>query len=378
MGEESKELEPASVVELMTKGEIESQIDIAKRWPRSMATFKKRALDMATIDEETAASCIYHRPVGKEGGKVVYAEGMSVRSAEILGASYGNLRVYATILSQTERQVVARGMAIDLEANFASSSEVVESTVKRDGTPYDERMRAVVAKAALAKARRDATFQVVPRALWRPIEAEVKKILIGDAKSLDTRRKAISEWIKSLGIDPKRVYLALGVNGIEDVGIDQIETLTGVRTAIKEGDVTIDEAFPPEPLKEPKAKEKNKEDETKFNRTSESRGTKVDLRSDDPKGAKRDVASSNSDAQNSTGNGGTSPKQGTKTESSEPKAEQKKEEFGIEAKIQAIQAMNKSTFIDTLGLAMYLKGLNSNDQTRICAAYNTKKIELGL
>ncbi len=234
-----------NVVEQMTRGEIESQIDQALRHPRSLEKFKQRATAMACLDEETAASCIYRRPVGKEEGKMKYAEGMSIRRAEIVGACYGNLRVYATLISQTERQVVARGMAIDLESNFASSSEVVESTVTSNGKPFSERMRTVVAKAALAKARRDATFQVVPRALATPIESEVRKLLVGDAKSIETRRTAVAGWIKSLGIEPARVYNALGIGGLSDLGLNEMETLTGLRTAIKDGDTSIDEVFPP-------------------------------------------------------------------------------------------------------------------------------------
>ena len=249
------EVMPVSMVESMTRGEINSQIETAHRFPRSLERFKKHGVEMACIDEETAASCIYRRPVGKdETGKQKIAEGMSIRMAEIVGAAYGNLRVYATLLDQTERQVVARGMAMDLESNFASSSEVVESTVDRKGNPYSERQRALIAKVALAKARRDATFQVVPKALARPIEQAVRKLLLGEAKSIEKRRSAIIAWIGTLEdksvpsgkVDPKRVWKALGVQGSEDLGIDEIETLTGLRTAIKDGESTVNEAFPNE------------------------------------------------------------------------------------------------------------------------------------
>jgi hypothetical protein len=250
MNEETElEVAPISMVESMTRGEINSQIETAHRYPRSLERFKLRGIEMATIDEETAESCLYRRPVGKgEDGRQKIAEGMSIRMAEIVGAAYGNLRVYAQLIDQTERQVVARGMAMDLESNFASSSEVVESTVGRDGKPYSERQRALIAKVALAKARRDATFQVVPKALARPIEAAVRKLLLGEAKSLEKRRATVVAWIKSLGgageFDRKRVWRALGIEGEADLGIDQIETLTGLRTAIKDGETTVDEAFP--------------------------------------------------------------------------------------------------------------------------------------
>lgn len=243
---ETFELLPAnnSALEQITRSEVDCQIATAHKFPRSMATFKKRALEMATLDEETAASCIYSRPVGKENGKQKFAEGMSVRMAEIVGASYGNLRVGAMIIEQTERQVKARGFAHDLESNFASTSEVIESTVKRDGTSYDERMRIVIAKACLAKARRDATFQVVPKALCKPVEAEARRVAVGDASTLANRRGVVMSWIGKLGIDVNRVFTALGVSGEDDIGLDELATLTGIKTAIKDGDVTVDEAFP--------------------------------------------------------------------------------------------------------------------------------------
>jgi hypothetical protein len=244
MNNDTFELVEPSAMEVMQRSEIDVQITTAKRYPRSIELFKKRAISMATLDEETAESCLYRRPVGKQNGQQVFAEGMSVRMAEIVGASYGNLRVYATIIEQTDRQVKARGMAIDLESNFASSSEVVESTVRRDGTPYDERMRVVIAKSALAKARRDATFQVVPKALARPVEEAVRKILVGDAQTLEKRRKAVASWISKCGVEASRVYAALGVKGEADLTAEHLEKLTGLRTAIKDGDTTLDEAFP--------------------------------------------------------------------------------------------------------------------------------------
>jgi len=242
--ENSLEVLPPSAVESQTRAEIDIQIATAHRYPRSMAGFKARALDMATLDEETAASCIYSRPVGKKNGRPEYAEGLSIRMAEIVGAAYGNLRVGATMIEQTDRFVRARGFAHDLESNFAATSEVVESTVKRDGTPYDERMRVVVAKAALSKALRDATFKVVPRAMCKPIADEARKVAVGDAKTMDARRSAVMQWIGKLGLEPERVFSALGVEGEEDIGQEELKVLVGLRTAIKDGDVSVDEAFP--------------------------------------------------------------------------------------------------------------------------------------
>lgn len=231
---------PLSSQEVIERATVDLQIATAHKFPRSIQKFQERARSMALIDEDTAASCIYSRPVG--GGK--FAEGLSVRAAEIVGASYGNLRVGATIIDQTERYVKARGFAHDLESNYACATEVIESTVKKDGTPYDERMRIVIAKSCLAKARRDATFQVVPKAMFKAIEMECRKLALGEGQSISTRRARIVAWITKLAIDARRVWTVLGITGEADMTDEHFLTLTGLKTSITEGDVTIDEAFP--------------------------------------------------------------------------------------------------------------------------------------
>lgn len=109
----------------------------------------------------------------------------------------------------------------------------------------------VVAKATLAKARRDATFQVVPGALCKAMEDAARSTAIGTTATLGKRRSLLIDWVNKCGIEPERVWAALGISGIDDVGLKELETLTGIKTAIKDGDVTADEAFPREPVKMP-------------------------------------------------------------------------------------------------------------------------------
>ena len=237
-------LVPAQIHEI-ARVEIDAQIATAKQYPRSLDAFKKRACDMVSIDREIAEACIYRRPVGKdsETGKQKIAEGMSIRMAEIVGASYGNLRVSARIVEQTPRFVKVEGIAHDLESNYAAKSEVIESTVDKYDRPYSERQRVVVAKAALAKAHRDATFKVVPRALCKPVLNKALLVIAG-GKTLEERRKGAMDWIKTLEIDEKRVWSVLEINGLGDMGEEHLITLLGLKTAIDDGDTTIDEAFP--------------------------------------------------------------------------------------------------------------------------------------
>jgi hypothetical protein len=56
-----------------------------------------------------------------------------------------------------------------------------------------------------------------------------------------------------MGVTPEMIFAVLNVAGVEDIGMDELVTLKGVATAIKEGDTTVEQAFPMPP-KEDKGK----------------------------------------------------------------------------------------------------------------------------
>jgi hypothetical protein len=264
-----------NALEVMERAAVDVQITTAHRYPLHTSPcdidkFIEKAKKMVSVDEETAASCIYRRPVGKDddskGQK--YVEGESIRLAEIVAACYGNLRIGVIISEMNQRYVKALGYAHDLESNVACKAEVVESTVTKWGKPYSERMRLVVAKAAQSKARRDAIFSVVPKSICKPIIEKARQIILGNQKPLEQRREAVKIWLSKLAIEPVRVFAALNIDGIPDLGDDELETLTGIRTALKDGEITLDEAFPPLNFKE-------KEEDTQKTIQQESGSEKI-------------------------------------------------------------------------------------------------------
>jgi DNA-directed RNA polymerase subunit RPC12/RpoP len=241
---EAVAVEPSALA-IIERAEIDMQISTARKYPRSISDFNKKAIAMVSSDEETAERCLYCRPVGKnQDGTQIYARGESIRLAEIVAGCYGNIRVAGIVTEMTPRYVKAVGMAHDLESNYAAKAEVVEATVKRNGQPYDERMRVVAAKAAQSKAIRDAIFRIVPKSLCKSIINVAQEIALGKGEPLETRRGRVLEWINKLGIDPKRVYTAIGVKSPKEMDTDKLAELTGIKTAIKDGEITIDEAFP--------------------------------------------------------------------------------------------------------------------------------------
>ena len=237
------EVVETSALESMERASIDVQITTAKRYPRSIADCKRNMLSFATLDEETAAGTFYTLP-GRKGGDGKAIQGPSVRMAEIALSCYKNLRAGARIIADDGKTLTAQGVCHDLENNVCISVEVKRRVTKKDGTRYGDDMVVMTGNAACSIALRNATFRVVPLALIKPVYEAAKKVAIGDAKTLVSRRAGALDHFKKMGVPMDRIFSTLGVKGIEDIGLEHLETLIGYANAIKDGDASIDETFP--------------------------------------------------------------------------------------------------------------------------------------
>lgn len=233
-----------SALQSIQAAEVNAQITTAKKFPRQLSSVKKDMLGFATLDQETAASCFYSLP---RGGKNI--QGPSVRLAEIAASCYCNLRagsrVISTVTTGDSPHVVIQAIAHDLEKNVAVTIEKRRRifSKKSNNGRIDEDDINLACNAGAAIAFRDAIFKVVPLALIKPVYEAAKKVAIGDAKTLKDRRASMVESFAKMGVDLKRILLLLQKKALEDIGLEDLETLIGLHTAIKDGATTIDEAF---------------------------------------------------------------------------------------------------------------------------------------
>jgi hypothetical protein len=230
----------AGGLEQQTRGEIDIQIRTARAYPRSVSRFVSEVLSLATLNQETAAACFYALP---RDGKSV--SGPSARLAEIVASCWGHMRVEARVTGEDDHFVMSRAMAWDLQNNVAIAFEARRRITNKKGQRFNDDMIAVTANAASSIAIRNAIFKVVPSAFWRPIFEACRRAAVGDQKTLADRRAASLEYFQKMGIEQARVFALLGVTGIEDVSLEHVGTLLGLANAIKEGETSIDEAFPP-------------------------------------------------------------------------------------------------------------------------------------
>lgn len=241
------ELPSADALMALNRSEIDTQIATAKRYPRSIRQFKENAMEMACLDEDTAASMFYALP---RGGKKI--EGPSVRLAEVVGSSWGNLRYGSRVVAIDDKFITAQGACMDLEKNIAATVEVKRRITDSKGRRYNDDMIQVAGNAACSIALRNAIFKVVPFGLVKPVYENARLTSIGKAKSMAERRAAALEWFQKAGATVEQVLQAIDRKGVDDITIDDLYTLTGLRTAIKDGETTIEEALGPAP--DPKAR----------------------------------------------------------------------------------------------------------------------------
>lgn len=239
----------------VSRGEIEMQLDAAHKYPRSVRKFLAEAVTLATLDEETAASCMYSFA---RGGRNI--TGPSIRCAEICVSAWGNAHVGARINGIDDGNIVAQGAAWDLEKNLRINVEVRRRITGRDGKPFNEDMITVTGNAAASIALRNAIFRIIPRAYVARVYDAARKAAVGDASTLVDRRAKIMERLQKMGAATDRVLAALGKPSVDDVNVDDLEVLVGYGTAIKNGERKLDEVFPPppRPAAEPAAEEQGK------------------------------------------------------------------------------------------------------------------------
>lgn len=238
---------PAQLVASLDRAEranIDIQVSTAKQYPRSISRCANNAVALATMDIETAQSCGYALP---RGGKPI--TGPSVHLAKIIAQQYGNLRAEAKVVEITDRQVVSRGTAWDLENNYAVSFEVRRSIVGKSGARFSDDMITVTGNAANSIAYRNAVFALVPKSITDKAYKAAQHLITGDLsdeeKLIKRRDGAIKHFIDTYGISEEEVIKLCGKHTVNQIQANEIALLLGIAQSLKDGDTTVDEVMAP-------------------------------------------------------------------------------------------------------------------------------------
>lgn len=234
-------VQPSALAEI-TKANIDIQIATAHAYPRVISKVIDTATSMATRNKQTAMSCQFKLP---KGDGVV---GPSIRLAEIVATSFKNLRIEGQITAVLEKEVVARCYCHDLESNVAEAVEVRRSIWStKNKKRYTQDMITTTCMAALAIAKRNAVFSVVPRSIVDDVYDAALNFVLGKARGIDEKRAAAIKFFTEQGVKLKELLAYLDIPAESDMDINHIRVLMAVLADLEDGSTTLDKTFRPKP-----------------------------------------------------------------------------------------------------------------------------------
>ncbi|WP_101690698.1 hypothetical protein [Dysgonomonas massiliensis] len=225
-------------LDAIERANVDTQVSTAKQYPRNIKRSLNNAIAIVTMDEGTAQSCTYALP---RGGKPI--TGPSVHLAKIISQCYGNIRAEAKVVEITDKHVVSRGTAWDLENNYAVAFEVRRSIVGNRGR-FNDDMITVTGNAANAIAYRNAVLSVVPKSITDRVYHAAQELITGDlsddTKLIARRKKAIDMFKDEFNISEDELVKLCGKQTVNQIKKDEIALLLGFYQSLKDGDTTVD------------------------------------------------------------------------------------------------------------------------------------------
>jgi hypothetical protein len=232
--------------------ENESMLAVAIQRPRDEEKVLKAALKELQLVPEEARRAYYAIPYRErqmDGSyKMVNVEGPSIKAAMALARRWGNCSVTARTLNEDATGADIAGIFVDFETNFRVERPMRVSKVqkKRNGGTYtlDPQKWLIAIQASASKAARNAALNGLPAYLVASYMRQAKTIAAGDPESKADPKKVdkVIEAFKRYDVALELLEKHLGAKRDEWMG-DDLATLIGIGNALKDGQMTVADAF---------------------------------------------------------------------------------------------------------------------------------------
>lgn len=225
------------------KAALEVLIETAKKYPRDLAAVVRNSTFVATIDVETAKSCIYTIVKGKT------ITGPSVNLARIIAQNFKNLRVENKVVGFDNSHVTCEATCYDLENNYAVRTQIKKSIIGNNGK-FSEDLQTITGNAGNAIAFRNAVFAVIPKELVNKVYNAVKQKIVGKldkpnqlAVEIAKVAKYLQQAYPSLKLTDEMIAKAVNKSTFAHLTSDDLLTLIGLDNAIKNNELSPEVAF---------------------------------------------------------------------------------------------------------------------------------------
>ena len=220
------------------EAERTSQVTIAKKYPRSLTHFRKELSEIARMNQPVAMEMMYSVP--RAGKQLI---GPSVRFAEAVLSAWGNCHAAVRIKDVAGDFIIAESAFYDAEKNARLTVEVKRRITDKQGKRFNADMIGVTGAAASSIALRGAILRGVPKALWADLFEQAKKTAAGDVDSIQKTRTEMVALFRALGVTDPMLMNALNVQGMADVGTDEIVALQAWHKQLLARQCTLEDIF---------------------------------------------------------------------------------------------------------------------------------------
>ena len=252
----------AIAVSASARAEIESAFVMALKMPRNRDQARVEILDSCK-NLIFAEKVKYKKPVGwtKDRGQWVqnYVEGPSIRFAEEMIRSWGNVKVQCVTIYEDADKRITLVNVVDLQKNISYSKQItivktVERKKAKDREVISERLNSkqerifiVVATddevnikeaALISKEIRNASLRLIPQdIIEEAMQVTAATLKAGVSSDMKGARKAIIDTFATIGVKPKDLEEYIG-HSIDTVSPEEIVDLRAVFKTISDGQST--------------------------------------------------------------------------------------------------------------------------------------------
>lgn len=224
--------------------EIQGSMTIAKRFPRDENDAYAKIMK-ACGRKSLAEVSIYEYPRG--GQKI---SGPSIRLAEALAMSWGNLDTGVVELERKDGESVAMAYAVDLETNYKKTMifTVAHTRDTKSGKTFLKEDRDIYERVANDGSRRlrNCILAVIPGDIVDAALVACEKAMNQDQIPLQDRIRAMMATMKEFGVEREQIETLFGCKA-EALSQNQLARLRTIYNSLKDGIGSVVDFF-----KEPK------------------------------------------------------------------------------------------------------------------------------
>ena len=228
------------------KAIVDMQISTAKRYPRNLRASIDKAITIATLDVETATSCMFSLV---KGGKTI--KGPSVHLAKIIAQSFGNMRIDNRVVGFDDTHVTCEATCFDLESNFAVRTQIKRAITGNSGR-FSEDMCVIIGNAGNSIALRNAVFAVVDKSIINKVYKAAIQVITGDISDetkFTAKKISILSGFKDAYAEQKltdiEVCRAVNKESVQNLTPEDLVVLMGFQNSLKSGEQKFESIFRP-------------------------------------------------------------------------------------------------------------------------------------